>query len=120
MVNPNVTVPFPPAQATDDVQRAIRGVENDAMVRRIAARMVSTARNRERRHTRTTLRPLAWPVWVDGKPASCCVQVYYVLSHPREHETERFWFASIAEALKAFPKAQILDDVPSVQPRIEA
>jgi len=126
MVNPNYdpSSPFPPQSTNTDaeIQRAVRGVENEAMVRRIAARMCDAARTapRDRKHTKTTLRPLAWPVWVDGKPASCCVTVYYVLSRPRSHESERFWFSSIAEALRAFPRAQILDDVPSVLRRIEA
>jgi hypothetical protein len=92
-----------------------QGVETEAS--RIAARIFerSSRHPHERKHTRTTLRPLAWPVWVDGKRADCVVSVYYVLAHPRKHETERFWFPSIAEAMAAYPKAQVLDDVPSVK-----
>jgi len=124
MVSSDVTAPFPPATVTDEIQRAVRGVENDAMVRRIAARMCAAASTapRDRKHTKTTLRPLAFPVWigVEGRKADCVVTVYYVLSNPRAHETERFFFSSIAEALQAFPKAQMIEDVPCVQPRIGA
>jgi hypothetical protein len=89
------------------------------MVRTIAARMVSRPAIEERRHTKTTLRRLAWPCYVRGIAATAVVCVYYTRRRPRLHEREQFWFASVKEAQEAFPLAQMLD-APSVSPRLEA
>jgi hypothetical protein len=70
------------------------------------------------RHTRTTVRPLAWPVWVGGVQCVCVVTVYSITPRPRSHSTERYWFPSIQEARAKFPQAQLLDDAPRVAPRL--
>jgi hypothetical protein len=104
-----------------EVDRALRGVENDAMVRKIAARMSERGSHhpRERKHTKTLLRHLAWPVYVQQRRCTVAVVVHYVLSHPREHQTETFWFTDANEALAAFPKAQTMPEtalLPSATP----
>ena len=118
MVEPNPTRPFSPqSTTTDESQRALRGVENDALVRQIAARMVASPR--ERRHTKTYVQPLAFPVLVNGVLCVCVVKEHFI-AHPREHQTETHWFPSVAAARKAFPQAQLLDDVERVNPGLRA
>jgi hypothetical protein len=106
--------PFPPQSTSidDELRRAVRGVENDAMVRQIAARMAAP---RERKHTKTYIRPLAFPVFVKGEACTCAVQEHFI-AHPRQHQVETHWFSSIAAAREAFPQAQLMEDVERVQP----
>jgi hypothetical protein len=112
------------ARTIPQISTELRDAENAEMVRRIAARMTPTkkpsisVRNLDtplnRRHTGTTIRALAWPVWVQGRRCTCCVRVTYVESHPRQHTAETFWFANVEEAQRAFPNARVLD-APQVQ-----
>ncbi|MBZ5679579.1 MAG: hypothetical protein LAO24_05690 [Acidobacteriia bacterium] len=105
-------------EVLDNLEREQR----DRMVATIGTRMVTSAASQplaSRRHTKTTLRRLAWPVWVNGIQATCVITVYYI-AKPRSHETERLWFASMKEAKEAFPRAQLLDDAACVPPRLRA
>lgn len=99
----------------EDLERQQRDVMVAAIARRIRD---NTVRLPERRHVKTTIRPLAFPVFVGQIEAVCCVTVYYTQSRPREHSQERFWFASIKDAKQAFPKGQMLSDAPSVAARL--
>jgi hypothetical protein len=94
--------------------------QRDALVRTIAARIASHPAIEERRHTKTTLRRLAWPVYVRGISALAVITVYYTRRRPREHTKEIFWFPTFALAREAFPLAQVLDDVTAVVPRLQA
>jgi hypothetical protein len=118
MADANPTRPFPPqSTSTDEIQRAVRGVENDALVRQIAARMAASPR--DRKHTKTYIQPLPLPVLVNGELCVCAVKEHFI-AHPREHQTETHWFSSVAAARKAFPQAQLLDDVERVNPGLRA
>ena len=128
MVTPHVTpLPLQRQANSDDalrseIDRAVRGVENDDMARKIAARMSEhgSCHQRDRKHTKTLLRHLAWPVFVQQRRCTVAVVVHYVLSRPREHQTESFWFTDVTEALAAFPKAQRCQDVPQVARQLQA
>lgn len=116
MVDPQVNTPFPPqSTSTDELRRAVRGVENDAIVRQIAARMVMP---RERKHTKTYIQPLAFSVLVNGLRCVCAVRAHFI-AHRREHQVETYWFPSIAAAREAFPQAQLLPDVERVARGLE-
>jgi CRISPR/Cas system CMR subunit Cmr4 (Cas7 group RAMP superfamily) len=90
----------------------------DTMASDIARRFVAAERNK--RHTRTEIRPLAFPVWVAGQKCCVAVHVRYVLSRPREHVTETSYFETAIDAVKAHPDGKILADVERVQPRLSA
>lgn len=90
----------------------------DELVAGIAKRMVGTQRSK--RHTRTEIRPLAFPVWIGGRLCLCAVIERFLLSHPREHLAETHWFSDVAAARAAYPGARLLDDAPSVAPRLTA
>jgi hypothetical protein len=118
MADFDTTRPFPPqSTSTEEIQRAVRGVENDALVQQIARRMVASPR--ERKHTKTYLRPLAFPVWVKGAICVCVVREHFI-AHPRAHRVETHWFPSVAAAREAFPQAQLLADVERVPRELRA
>ncbi len=93
-----------------EAERALRGVENERMMRQIAGRICESSRHRsrERKHTKTFLQPLGLPVLVEGKLMRCAVRQTFLLSHPREHETVTFWFESVELARERFPEAKLL------------
>jgi hypothetical protein len=117
MASTIVDRPIPPQRAGSElqheIQRAARGVENDAMVRAIAGRMAAAARPRDRKLTKAYIRPLAFPVFVAGVACTCAVQAHFII-WPRRHESETHWFASIAAARATWPTAQLLDDAERV------
>jgi|SRR5882724_9063222 len=91
----------------------------DASVGAIARRILErTAAVPERRCTKVTIRPMAFPVFVGAVRATCCVTLHWLTARPRKHSYERQWMASIAEALAEFPHARMLDDAPCVSPRL--
>lgn len=104
---------------SNEILNDLERQQRDAMVGAIAARMVGRPAGDERRHTKTTLRPLAWPCYVGGIKATAVITVYYIRQRPRAHEQEQFWFSTLADARQAFPLAQMLD-APSVGPRLRA
>jgi hypothetical protein len=61
---------------------------------------------------------LAWPVWFGDRVCLCAVTERFVMSNPREHVAQTTWFESTEAALAAYPQARVLDDAPSVAPRL--
>ena len=70
MVDPHATPPVSQRQLTSEAQRAVRGVENDAMITAIAKRIVASEKKPagsvralemfpNRRHAGTTIRALS-------------------------------------------------------------
>jgi hypothetical protein len=111
--------PLPLSEFIDRFDRQAR----DTMAATIARRMTADAVlqvGRNKRHTRTEIRPLAWPVWVGGRKCLVAVHIRYVLNRPREHTVETQWFESVVEARAAHPKAVLLPDVDRVQARLNA
>lgn len=112
-----VAVERPPAALP--VKKPVASVTQEqaqaALRQQVVARIGAVGRNRERRQTRVHLQPLGFPCWVQGEKMLCAVRVHYVLSNPREHECDTFWFPSVQRAQEAFPRARLLalPDYPS-------
>ena|ERR1700683_3175307 len=77
----------------------------DAFVSGIARRLIASQPGK--RHTQTQLRTLPFPLWIGGKRCLVAVHAHYVLSRPRSHVTETFWFETATAALKEFPHARV-------------
>ena len=123
MVDPSVArSPSLSLQLTTETSRTVRDLENDQMVAAIAKRMAASEhRGRERRHTHTYLRRLRFPVYAqEGVLCTCAVVEHFVLKNPREHEMQTHFFATLQDALQAFPKVRVTPDVESVQPNLRA
>jgi hypothetical protein len=108
--------PLPLAEFLDRFDREQRDARAATIANRIAA---NATPHRQRRHTATHLRRLAWPVYVDGRQCTAAVTLHYIC-HPRERERETFWYADVAEARAAHPNAVMLPDVDRVQARLNA
>jgi hypothetical protein len=111
----------------EQLERADR-LQADELAAGISRRMVATelalkASSRtahNKRRTRCELRPLAFPVFFEGRMCTCAVNEKFVIGHPREHLSSTHWFTDIASAKLAFPEARLLEDVPSVSPCLES
>jgi hypothetical protein len=103
----------------EDLERQQRDALASTIARRMAATSVGLG-GRTKRHTATHIRSLAWPVYVQGRKCLAAVTIHYVLSHPRQHIQESFWYANIAEARGAHPKGKLLPDPDRVLGHLQA
>jgi hypothetical protein len=106
---------FPLSESLDRFDKERR----DNLVSTIARRMASNRAIRERRHTATHLRKLAWPVYMNGRNCYACITIHWLLDHPREHQRETFYYLDLAEARSAHPTAVMLPDADGVLERLK-
>jgi DNA-binding CsgD family transcriptional regulator len=106
-----VAVERPPAALP--VKKPVASVTQEqaqaALRQQVVARIGAVGRNRERKHTKTFLQPLGFPVHVGDKRCLYCVVQHFTLKNPREHERLVYWFETLEGARAAFPSSRLLE-----------